>query len=152
MSAFGVRKRTSKFLIYRKSAGAIVLDPKTVDHEMFAHRGEQPSGMGYYFYWDEVIASRIAGGEQLDMIRAYFVDRLEQCTKSASEKARERRRNYQRLIEITDRLAQNFTLEAVPASAALSEARAHRPAGATQTRRQFPPSRNPPPWDGRLLT
>jgi hypothetical protein len=116
VSVHGANKRTSKFYIYRKSEKAVALDPKTVDHEMLAHFGEQPDGMGYYFHWDEVIASRIAKGEELDMIRAYFVKRLDQCARAASQKEKQCRHNYQRLIEITNWLDQNFTLEAITAN------------------------------------
>lgn len=111
-SLLGANKRTTKFCIYihRKSEKAVALDPKTVDHEMFSYFGEEPDGMGYYFHWDEVIASRIAEGEELDMIRAYFMRRLDQYARAASQREKELRHNYQRLIEITDWLNQNFTL------------------------------------------
>jgi hypothetical protein len=116
VSVLGADKKAGKFCIYRKSEKAVAVDPKNVDHEMFAHFGEQPDGMGYYFHWDEVIASRIARGEELDTIRAYFVKRLEQYATAANQKEKECLCNYQRLIEITDWLDQNFTLKATKAS------------------------------------
>jgi len=116
VSVLGANKKAGKFCIYRKSEKAVALDPKTIDHEMFAHFGEQPDGMGYYFHWDEVIASRIAKGEELDMIRAYFVKRLDQYATAATQKEKECLRNYQTLIKITDWLDQNFTLKPVTAS------------------------------------
>jgi len=116
VSVPGADKRAIKFRIYRKSENAVAVDPKAVDHEMFARFGEQPNGMGYYFHWDEVIASRIAKGEELDTIRAYFVKRFDESAMAAGKKEKECHRNYQRLIEITDWLDQNFTLEAAGAS------------------------------------
>jgi len=116
VSVSGGDKRAIKFRIYRKPENAVAVDPKAVDHEMFAHFGEQPNGMGYYFHWDEVIASRIAKGEELDTIRAYFVKRFDESAMAAGKKEKECHRNYQRLIEITDWLDQNFTLEAAGAS------------------------------------
>ena len=97
------------FCLYRNSDKADAVALRAVNFEMCAHFGEKPNGMGYYFYWDEVIASRVAKGEKLDEIRTYFVERRDQCASSVGLKARERHSNYSRLIEIVDWLAQNFT-------------------------------------------
>jgi hypothetical protein len=100
------------FCLYRNSDKAVAVKLRAVNHEMCAHFGEKPNGMGYYFYWDEVIASRLARGEEFDKIRAYFVERRDHCASSVGLKARECHRNYGRLIEIIDWLAQNFTPDA----------------------------------------
>jgi hypothetical protein len=135
-SLLGANKGTSKFCIYRKSEKSVALDPKTVDHEMFAHFGEQPNGMGYYFHWDEVIASRIAKGEELDVIRAYFVKRFDQCARASSQKEKECRHNYQRLIEITNWLDQNFMLESITAKVRPSATRLEWPPVSSNNSRQ----------------
>jgi hypothetical protein len=114
--ALGVYKKSANVCIYRRCGNGVAVDPKVVDHEMYAHFAELPTGMGYYFHWDEVIASRIGKGEDIDSVRAYFARRLDQCKTSASQKERECRRNYQRLTDITDWLDQNFILTAATAS------------------------------------
>ena len=100
------------FRLYRNSDKAVAVELRAVNYEMWAHFGENPDGLGYYFYWDEVIASRLARGEEFDKIRAYFVERRDHCASSVGLKARECHRNYSRLIEIVDWLAQNFTPDA----------------------------------------
>ncbi|MGB8475612.1 MAG: hypothetical protein WCE61_16130 [Candidatus Acidiferrum sp.] len=88
---------------------------------MCAHFGVEPDGMGYYYFWDEVIASKLAKGEEFDKIRAYFVERRDHCASSVGTKARECERNYRRLIEIIEWLAHNFTPDGMKSADATRE-------------------------------
>ncbi len=109
------------FCLYRNSDKAVAVKLRAVNHEMCAHFGVKPAGMGYYCFWDEVIASRLAKGEEFTKIRAYFVERRDHCASSIDPKARECQRNYGRLIEITEWLAQNFTPDGVKSAEATGE-------------------------------
>jgi hypothetical protein len=86
----------------------------SIDHEMCAHFGHEPDGMGYYYYWNEVIASRLARGEEFDRIRTYFVERRDHYASSIDLKSKECHQNYSRLVEITEWLTDNFTPSTEP--------------------------------------